>query len=180
MRTGRTLSRGAERIARAVRDATGLRTVFHPHCAGWVETPAEIARFLDLTDPDVIGLCFDTGHFTYGGGEAAAGLARFAARVGHVHFKDCSPTVATEARARGWDYSTAVGQGVFCELGAGTVDFPRVLQPAARAAIRRLDRRGTGCVARHGHTKRERAAQPGVSCLARSLADVRNEGRGIR
>jgi inosose dehydratase len=119
---------GAERIARAVRDATGLRTVFHPHCAGWIETPAEIARFLDLTDPDVIGLCFDTGHFTYGGGEAAAGLARFAARVGHVHFKDCSPAVAAEAQTGSWDYSTAVGQGVFCELGAGTVDFPRVLQ----------------------------------------------------
>ncbi|MGN6360561.1 MAG: TIM barrel protein [Thermomicrobiales bacterium] len=119
---------GAAQIARAVRAATGLHTVFHPHCAGWVETPAEIARFLNLTDPDVIGLCFDTGHFTYGGGDAAAGLARFATRIGHVHFKDCSPTVAAEARTSEWDYSTAVGHGVFCELGDGAVDFPAVLR----------------------------------------------------
>jgi inosose dehydratase len=119
---------GAEQIARAVRAATGLRTVFHPHCAGWIETPAEITRFLDLTDPDAIGLCFDTGHFTYGGGDAVVGLRRFAARIGHVHFKDCSPTVAAEARANAWDYSTAVGHGVFCELGDGAVDFPAALR----------------------------------------------------
>ena len=35
-------ARGVERIARAVRDETGLRTVFHHHCAGYVETPDEI------------------------------------------------------------------------------------------------------------------------------------------
>ena len=37
-----TFAAGAERIARAVREETGLRTVFHPHCGGYVETPSEI------------------------------------------------------------------------------------------------------------------------------------------
>ena len=32
-------ARRAERVAAAVRDATGLRTVFHHHCGGYVETP---------------------------------------------------------------------------------------------------------------------------------------------
>src|SRR5690606_19808084 len=31
----------AEAVARAVRDEVGLRAVFHPHSAGWVETPVE-------------------------------------------------------------------------------------------------------------------------------------------
>jgi hypothetical protein len=35
-------STGANRVAKAVHDATGLRTVFHHHCAGVVETPDEI------------------------------------------------------------------------------------------------------------------------------------------
>ena len=31
-----------ETIAASVRQKTGLRTVFHPHCGGFVETPAEV------------------------------------------------------------------------------------------------------------------------------------------
>ena len=35
-------AKGVERIAAGVRDETGLRTVFHHHCASYVETPDEI------------------------------------------------------------------------------------------------------------------------------------------
>ena len=59
---------GANQIARAVLEQTGRRTVFHHHCAGYVETPAEITRLLDLTDPALLGLVFDTGHYAYGAG----------------------------------------------------------------------------------------------------------------
>jgi inosose dehydratase len=128
-----TFAQGAEQIAGAVRDETGLRTVFHHHCAGFVETPDEIARFLDLTDPALIGLVFDTGHYLYGSGgndplAVLAGLDRFASRIGHVHFKDCEPHVATEARGASWDYFTAVRHGVFCELGRGAVPFLSVTE----------------------------------------------------
>jgi inosose dehydratase len=127
----RTFAAGAERIARAVRDETGLRTAFHHHCAGYVETPDEIARLLDLTSPDLLGLVFDTGHYAYGtgvteGGEVLAGLERFGDRIRHMHFKDCHAQVAEQARREQWDYYAAVGHGVFCELGQGYVDFPAV------------------------------------------------------
>ena len=122
---------GANRVARAVRDATGLRTVFHHHCAGYVETPDEIARFLEVTDPHLIGLVFDTGHYAYGAGpgpvDVVAGLERYGDRVWYVHFKDCHAQVADAARAQGWDYFEALRHGVFCELGKGCVDFPAVL-----------------------------------------------------
>jgi inosose dehydratase len=124
-------ARGAERIARAVRRETSLQVAFHHHCAGYVETPEEIARFLDMTDPDLLGLVFDTGHFLYGTGSSDGshvedGLKRFGERVQHVHFKDCQPRVAEEARNAGWDYFTALRHGVFCELGKGNVPFPAV------------------------------------------------------
>lgn len=127
-----TFARGAERIARAVREDTGLRTVFHHHCAGYVETPAEIARLLELTDPSLLGLVFDTGHYLYGTGsnDSAAvldGLNRFGERIWYMHFKDCATDVADRARAEGWDYFTAVQNGLFCELGQGGVDFSTVL-----------------------------------------------------
>jgi inosose dehydratase len=58
----RDFARGAELVARAILDETGLRTVFHHHCAGVVETPEETGRLLDATAPELLGLCFDTGH----------------------------------------------------------------------------------------------------------------------
>jgi inosose dehydratase len=121
---------GANRIAQAVHAETGLRTVFHHHCAGYVETPDEIARFLELTDAQTIGLVFDTGHFVFGAGECDVihGLQRFQERVWYVHLKDCQPDVARRSRAEHWDYFESLGRGVFCELGQGCVDFPAVLR----------------------------------------------------
>jgi inosose dehydratase len=126
-----TFASGAERIARSVLDSTGLHTGFHHHAAGFVETPDEVARLLDSTDPSVLGLTFDTGHYAFGTGHPSAagvmaGLERFGDRIVHVHFKDCEAHIAADAHAAGWDYNEAVGAGLFCELGEGVVDFAAV------------------------------------------------------
>jgi inosose dehydratase len=126
-REWRNAARGVEQIARAVLDRTGLRTVVHHHCATYVETPAEIDCLMTLTDPALVGLCLDSGHVTYGGGDPRALLARHRSRVWHVHFKDCEPAIAARARTDGWDYQTALRHGLFCELGRGSVDFAGLL-----------------------------------------------------
>ena len=123
-----SFAEGANRIARAVKRETGLRTVFHHHIGTWVETPEETAKFLSLTDPDVIGLCFDTGHYRFGGENPVEGLRRHADRIWHVHFKDHDPRVAELSRRYEWDAIQSVAHGVFCELGKGDVDFPAVVQ----------------------------------------------------
>lgn len=126
----KTFADGAALVADAVLSETGLRTVFHHHCGGYVETAEEIAHFLDLTDPKVIGLVFDTGHYAYGAGDCdvAAALERFRDRIWYLHLKDCHRAIAARARAQGWDYFEALRRGVFCELGSGCVDFPAVLR----------------------------------------------------
>lgn len=128
-----TFARGAERIARAVLEQSGLKTAFHHHCAGSVETPEEIARLLDMTDPRLLGLVFDTGHYLYGSGTidgtaVLEGFKRFRERIWHVHFKDCQPENAAQARAGEWDYFKALGHGVFCELGKGGVPFAKLAE----------------------------------------------------
>jgi len=128
---------GAQRIARAVRQETGLRTVFHHHCAGYVETPEEINQLLRLTDPGLLGLCFDTGHYRFGSGDPVKDLETFVRRIWHVHFKDCQPQAARRSRGEGWDYFTSVKNGIFCELGKGEVDFP-----AIRAGLEKLGYQG--------------------------------------
>jgi inosose dehydratase len=119
----REFAAGVERVASTVRRSTGLRSVFHHHCAGYVETPAELDQLLARTDPELLGLCLDTGHYRFAGGDPAA----YAGRIGHVHFKDCQPAVAARSRSQGWDYFESVRRGVFCELGQGEVDFRGVL-----------------------------------------------------
>ncbi len=122
-------AQAAERIARAVKEASGLRTVFHHHCAGYVETPDEIARILELTNPDVLGLVFDTGHYAFGAGgceTVVPALERFADRIWYVHYKDFDPAIGAQSAAQDWGYFDAVRQGVFCELGQGCVDFAAV------------------------------------------------------
>ena len=117
----------AERVAAEVRRAAGLRTVFHHHCAGYVETPREIDALCSRTDPTLLGLCLDTGHLTFAGGDPLAALAAWGDRIWHVHFKDCDPDLAKQSRSEGWDYHESVRRGIFCELGRGAVPFARVL-----------------------------------------------------
>ena len=134
----KVFANGANQLAGAVFEETGLRTVFHHHCAGFVETPDEIATLLELTNPHRLGLVFDTGHYCYGAGagdcDVVAALERYGARVWYIHCKDCQPEVARRARAEQWDYFTALRHGVFCELGQGCVDFPALLRRLAARA----------------------------------------------
>lgn len=118
---------GAERIAKAVKDKYGIRTVFHHHCAGYVETPNEIETLLSLTDPKLVGLCLDMGHYAFGGGDPVKALEKYRDRIWHVHFKDFSPDAAKASREANGDYFDAIKRGVFCELGKGAVDFKSIV-----------------------------------------------------
>lgn len=113
--------------------AQGVQTAFHPHAASYVESPAEIEHLLAGTAPDLVGLCLDTGHVAYGGGDPAALARDHAARVRHVHLKDVRNAVLGKARDAGLAFAEAVGRGVFAPLGDGDLDLPGTLQ-ALRAA----------------------------------------------
>jgi inosose dehydratase len=122
----------AESVARAVREETGLRSVFHPHSAGWVETPAETDRFLAETDPEILGIVFDTGHYLFGAGDEGPSVVeamdRWADRIWYIHFKDNDRELARRSRAESWDYLQALRAGIFSELGKGGVDFHAVVR----------------------------------------------------
>lgn len=119
-----TFSQGVNRVADAVRHQTGLRSVFHHHGAGFVETPWEIEQLMKSTDPKLVGLCFDTGHYRFGGGNnLLADYRRFKDRIWHIHFKDCSPEVHAKSRQDEWNYFESLKHGIFCELGQGEIEF---------------------------------------------------------
>ena len=128
-----TFAAGVDRVARAVWEQTGLHTVFHPHCGGYVETPDEIDELMRRTDPARLGLVLDTGHVMYGGGDPLEVFQAHRDRVRHVHFKDCDLDVARAVRAQGLGYLAAVRAQLFCELGSGTVDFAAITQALTAA-----------------------------------------------
>ncbi len=116
-----------EEIAGKV-NALGVRAVFHHHAGTYVETPREIDRLLSSTDPSLLGLCLDTGHYFYGGGDPVEAARQHAARIWHLHLKDVRGDVLNRVRKEGIGFLDAVGQGVFCELGTGTVDVLGVIR----------------------------------------------------
>ena len=123
----KVFAEGADLVAREVKKRTGLRTVFHHHCAGYAETPSEIDTLFKFTDPSLLGLVLDMGHYMFGGGDPVEVLKKHKNRIWHIHFKDCHPAIAAKSRSEKWDYFKSVGNGVFCELGKGSVDFPSIV-----------------------------------------------------
>jgi inosose dehydratase len=119
--------------AKAIREiialckAVGLRVAFHHHAGGHVETPEEVDRLFSLFPANELGLCLDTGHYIYGGGDAVAFLEKQVSRVWCVHLKDVYDRKANEARRAKMNFHAAVRHGIFAPLGKGSVDFPRVI-----------------------------------------------------
>ena len=116
-----------EDVARRAK-AIGVRSAFHHHAGTYVETPRETEQLLSRTDAALLGLCLDTGHYLYGGGDPVEVARRHAARIWHLHLKDIRSDVLDHVRSKGIGFLDAVSQGIFCELGAGAVDLLGVIR----------------------------------------------------
>jgi inosose dehydratase len=115
------------RIGEACREL-GLRAAFHHHAGTYVETPKEIARLCESTDSDLLGLCLDTGHCFFGGGDPVEAVRLYGKRIRHLHLKDVQLPILEAARRDGIGFLAAVRRGVFCELGEGAIDLQKVIQ----------------------------------------------------
>jgi inosose dehydratase len=110
-------------LARATIGA-GARMAFHPHAGTFVETPAEADRLMAETDPVLVPLCLDVGHWLVGGGDPVAALRRYGERVTHLHLKDVNPMVLGRLQAGELDgFAGGIRARLFTELGAGMLDL---------------------------------------------------------
>lgn len=110
----------------------GLDLVFHPHVATYVETPKECERFFDVTSHTGVGLCLDTGHCVYGGGDAISEADKFRSVLRFVHIKDVDSKVLRQARARKLNFEQAIEEKVFTIIGEGSIDFPAFFRLLAK------------------------------------------------
>lgn len=107
--------------------AHGVRLSYHHHMGAYVESPADVDQLMALTGPE-LGLLFDSGHMTFGGGDAVAVLKKHIGRVSHVHCKDVRPAVTQMARNGNWTFLQSVMNGAFSVPGDGCIDFRSILQ----------------------------------------------------
>jgi inosose dehydratase len=122
---------GAARILSRISEACrqlGLSAVFHHHAGTYVETPKEVQRLCESTEPGLLGLCLDTGHYLFGGGDPVDAVRLYGERIRHLHLKDVQLPILEGARRDRVGFLEAVRRGVFCELGKGAVDLNTVIQ----------------------------------------------------
>ena len=113
-------------LAQLAADA-GRTVTFHHHAGTYVESPPEVARLYDSVDSSLLGLCLDTGHWAYGGGDPLDALARYGPIIRHVHLKNVDSQALARVRAQGLGYLDAIRAGVFCPLDRGAIPIATVL-----------------------------------------------------
>lgn len=119
-----------KQVAKVVADAGrvagdfGLDLVFHPHIATYVETPDEVEKFYDVTSATNIGLCLDTGHCVYGGGDSIVEAEKYRSILRFVHIKDVNAQVLADSLRKKLTFDQAIEEKVFTIIGDGSIDFP--------------------------------------------------------
>ncbi len=131
----RRLAAAFDEVGGYARDR-GIAVAVHPHGGTAIETPEEIFRLFELTDPERVGYCLDTGHVAYGGGEPGQVAQVLADRVVYVHLKDVrrevmellgqGPGSTVGLYRLGVPFETAVRAHLFCPPGQGFLDFGAV------------------------------------------------------
>jgi inosose dehydratase len=121
----------AGRLARA----SGVQCSWHQHWGSMFEWPEPFDRLMELTDPDLVKFCPDTAQLLMGGFDVAATFAKYARRIGFIHFKDIDANhdwAVTAAHGGPSTWTDTGGYRVdsrwrFVELGRGRIDFPALL-----------------------------------------------------
>ncbi|HYI25899.1 MAG TPA: sugar phosphate isomerase/epimerase, partial [Thermomicrobiales bacterium] len=105
----------------------GIQVHYHNHAGSYIETPGEVAALVAHIELSLVDLCFDTGHYAYGGGDANEFVASHLDSIGYLHLKDVNRKVLTEAKQRGWSFLDALRHIIFCPLGEGDANIPSIV-----------------------------------------------------
>jgi len=115
-------------VAKIGAEEYGLSPEIHPHAGGFMDFEPEVERLLAETDASELKICIDTGHCTYAGFDPVAFMQQHMERITYVHFKSTNAEIKARAIANRTGFYDACGEGIFCNLSDGEVDFKAVRQ----------------------------------------------------
>jgi inosose dehydratase len=126
-----TLAKGVHLLAQKARQYD-ISVRYHNHVGSWIEAPHEVEALLSQLDTSIADLCFDTGHYAYGGGNPAAFIAEHHDVIGYLHLKDVDTGAVADARERHLTFIDALREYVFSPIGEGAADIPAILDVLIR------------------------------------------------
>lgn len=129
------LADGLNRLGKIAQDK-GMTLTFHHHMGTVVQTEAEIDRFMDLVNPELVYLLFDSGHLSFAGIDPVKVLKKYIGRVRHVHLKDIRTQKVKESKENGYSFLKGVREGVFTVPGDGDVSFEPIFDILETAGYR--------------------------------------------
>jgi inosose dehydratase len=97
--------------------------VYHHHMGTGVQTTEEIDKLMEMTDPNLVYLLFDTGHLVFSGENPLQILEKYLPRIKHVHLKDIRQEVVERVKNQNLSFRQAVIEGAFTVPGDGIIDF---------------------------------------------------------
>ena len=100
-----------------------MSIVFHHHMGTGVQTFEEIDKLMEMTNPNLVSLLFDTGHLVFSDADAEAVLRKHVNRIKHVHLKDIRKEILDTVKLEDMSFLNAVKAGVFTVPGDGMIDF---------------------------------------------------------
>jgi len=104
----------------------GMKLVISHHMGTGVQTEQEIDKLMQMTDPTLVYLLFDTGHLVCSGENYMEILKKYLPRIKHIHLKDVRKEKVEEVKAKNMSFLDGVRAGVFTVPGDGDVDFAPV------------------------------------------------------
>ena len=105
-----------------------LAVHYHNHVGSYIETPAEVETLLAQITGSGVDLCFDSGHYAFGGGDASEFLTTHYSKIGYLHLKDVDPLVLQEARKHRWNFLDALRQYIFSPMGTGSARISNIIE----------------------------------------------------
>ena len=111
------------RAAELTRERVGLQLMVHPCADTHIQYEDQIEAFLEDTDPDLVGLCLDTGHHAYRFGDPVSFMRKHHERIGYLHLKSVDGELRERVNTEDLALADAVKAGVICEPVRGVVDF---------------------------------------------------------
>ena len=104
----------------------GMYFTVHHHMGTGVQRAEEIDKLMEITDPDLVYLLFDTGHLSFSGEDVLGVLKKYVNRVKHVHLKSIRKDAIEDAKVKGYSFLDSVRAGSFTVPGDGDFDFTPV------------------------------------------------------
>ncbi|PAB59285.1 myo-inosose-2 dehydratase [Anaeromicrobium sediminis] len=122
------IARGLEELGRLAKEKD-MEIAYHYHMGTGIQSLDELDRLMDMTDPQLVPLLFDTGHATFAGEDSVALLEKYVKRVRHVHFKDVRSEVLERVKKEDLSFLQGVKEGIFTVPGDGDmVDWDGVFK----------------------------------------------------